>query len=69
MPTPLDPISPVNSPLRIWNETPSRIGPAGKGDADVLDLEDGGVDHRCSVDVPCTTALLIAATSATIQDW
>ena len=42
-----------------------------EGDADALDLEDRwrGAVHRCSVEIPCTTAALIAATSASIQDW
>jgi hypothetical protein len=28
-----------------------------------------GLDHRCSVEVPCATAASIALTSAIIQDW
>ena len=43
--------------------------PAGQGDADPVDLEYGQWAHRCSVDVPCSTAALMAATSAIIHDW
>jgi hypothetical protein len=42
---------------------------AGEGNADVADLEHGGVDHRCSVEVPWATAASIAVSSAIIQDW
>ncbi len=40
LPTPLDPISPVNSPGRISKETSSRTRPAPEGDPDPVDLED-----------------------------
>ncbi len=43
--------------------------PTGEGDADPVDLEYGHHAHRCSVDVPCSTAAWIAATSAIIHDW
>ena len=70
LPTPLDPMSPVNSPWRISNETLSRIfRPEKETPMSSTSRTGAGADHRCSVEVPCTTAALIAATSATIQDW
>ena len=69
LPTPLEPMSPVNSPLRISKETPSSTVRPEKETLDAVDLEDGGVRHRCSVEVLCTTAASMAATSASIQDW
>ena len=40
-----------------------------EGDRYPVDLEDRRDAHRCSVDVPWSTAAWIAATSASIQDW
>ena len=70
LPTPLDPMSPVNSPGRISKETSSSTVATREGDAHPVDLGGPGrIAHRCSVEVPCSTAAWIAATSASIQDW
>ena len=70
LPTPFDPIRPVNSPSRISKETSSRTRRPEKETPTPLDLEHrAGVAHRCSVEVPCSTAAWMAATSAIIQDW
>ena len=69
LPTPLEPMSPVNSPLRISKETPSSTVRPEKETPMSSTSRTGAIHHRCSVEVLCTTAALIAATSANIQDW
>ena len=70
LPTPLEPMSPVNSPLSdLERDAVEDRSARRRRYADVVDLENRGVGHRCSVEVPWTTAALMAVTSASIQDW
>ena len=72
LPTPLDPMSPVNSPLWTSNETSSRMVRPEKEIPTLSTVRTGtgrNVGHRCSVEVRWATAASMAATSATIQDW
>ena len=69
LPTPLDPMSPVNSPGRISKETSSSTRWPPKETDTPSTWRSRRDAHRCSVDVSCSTAAWMAATSASIHDW
>ena len=70
LPTPFDPISPVNSPcMDLEGDVVEDLCDRRRTTLDVVDLEDGADTHSFSVDLPSVTAASIALTSAIIHDW
>ena len=66
---PVGPDQPGELPFVHLERDVFEDGPTREGDPHLVEGEDGGVAHRCSVEVPWATAAWMAATSATIHDW